>query len=107
MDGHSNQLLDVKNVVKAFGGLKAINNVSLQVTKGEIRGLIGPNASGKTTLINVITGMYKVGRGSIYFSGNRIDGLQPSVLDKGEVISQGTMEEVADDPLVIDAYLGG
>ena len=60
MDGQRKQLLNVENVVKSFGGLKAINHVSLQVEEGEIRGIIGPNASGKTTLVNLITGIYKV-----------------------------------------------
>lgn len=102
MDGHSNQLLDVKNVVKAFGGLKAINNVSLQVTKGEIRGLIGPNASGKTTLINLITGMYKVGRGTIYFSGNRIDGLQPNVIASIGIMRTFQISRVFRDMTVLE-----
>lgn len=59
MDGES-PILKVENVVKDFGGLKAVNGVSLGIEKGEIRGLIGPNGSGKTTLINLITGIYKV-----------------------------------------------
>ena len=75
MDGES-PILKVENVVKDFGGLKAVNGVSLGIEKGEIRGLIGPNGSGKTTLINLITGIYKVTRGAILFSGERIDGLQ-------------------------------
>jgi branched-chain amino acid transport system ATP-binding protein len=70
----------MEGVVKDFGGLKAINHVSLQIDEREIRGLIGPNASGKTTLTNLITGIYKVTAGSIYFSGKRIDGLQPDVV---------------------------
>ena len=72
--------LDVKDVVKDFGGLRAVNHASLGLKQGEIRGLIGPNASGKTTLINLVTGIYRVSEGSIYFSGNRIDGLQPDVI---------------------------
>jgi len=72
--------LDVKDVVKDFGGLRAVNHASLGLEQGEIRGLIGPNASGKTTLINLVTGIYRVSEGSIYFSGNRIDGLQPDVI---------------------------
>lgn len=72
--------LDVKDVVKDFGGLRAVNHASLGLKQGEIRGLIGPNASGKTTLINLVTGIYRISEGSIYFSGNRIDGLQPDVI---------------------------
>jgi branched-chain amino acid transport system ATP-binding protein len=77
---HTDALLTVENVVKDFGGLRAVNRASLSVGKGEIQGLIGPNASGKTTLINLITGIYRVSAGRIYFSGNRIDGLQPHVI---------------------------
>lgn len=77
MDNGQDILLEVRNVVKSFGGLKANNNVSVEVRKGEIRGLIGPNGSGKTTLINLITGMYKINEGSIWYCGKRIDGLNP------------------------------
>jgi branched-chain amino acid transport system ATP-binding protein len=73
-------LLEVRGVVKKFGGLIANNGVSLSLANGEVRGLIGPNGSGKTTLINLITGMYEVTSGSIHFSGRRIDGLQPDVI---------------------------
>jgi branched-chain amino acid transport system ATP-binding protein len=86
MVGNSNPLLHMERVVKDFGGLRAINEVSLQIEKGEIRGLIGPNASGKTTLINLIAGVYRVTKGVIYASGNRITGLRPD-----EVASMGIM----------------
>jgi branched-chain amino acid transport system ATP-binding protein len=77
MNSQSDSLLDVQGIVKDFGGLRAINHVSLQIREGEVRGLIGPNASGKTTLINLVSGMYKVDEGHISFAGTRIDGLQP------------------------------
>lgn len=70
-------LLRVKDLYKFFGGLAAVNGVSLHVDEGEIVGLIGPNGSGKTTLFNVISGVYKPDRGAIYFKDKRIDGLQP------------------------------
>jgi branched-chain amino acid transport system ATP-binding protein len=72
--------LEVRDVVKKFGGLAANNGISMSLLSGEIRGLIGPNGSGKTTLINLITGMYEVTSGSIHFSGRRIDGLQPDMI---------------------------
>ena len=72
--------LEVRDVVKKFGGLAANNGISLSLVSGEIRGLIGPNGSGKTTLINLITGMYEVTSGSIHFTGRRIDGLQPDMI---------------------------
>jgi ABC-type branched-subunit amino acid transport system ATPase component len=74
------KVLEVRNVTMAFGGLVALHDVNLDIEEGQIMGLIGPNSSGKTTLINLITGVYKVTRGAIYFSGNRIDSLRPSVI---------------------------
>lgn len=71
-------ILEVKNVSKRFGGVVALKNVSLEVKRGSVTGLIGPNGSGKSTLFNVITGFYKPDSGSIYFEGKRIDGLNPN-----------------------------
>ena len=73
-------LLEMRDVVKKFGGLIANSGITLSLASGEVRGLIGPNGSGKTTLINLITGMYEVTSGSIHFAGRRIDGLQPDVI---------------------------
>ncbi len=70
-------MLIVKGIHKSFGGLKALNGVSLEVEKGSITGLIGPNGSGKTTLFNIMSGFYTKDRGEIYFKGRRIDGLPP------------------------------
>ncbi len=70
-------ILSVQEVSKSFGGLMAVNNMSLEVTPRTITGLIGPNGAGKTTLFNLIAGLYKSESGAIYFSGERIDGLSP------------------------------
>jgi len=70
-------MLEIENLEKSFGGIKAVNRCSLKVEKGSITGLIGPNGAGKTTLFNLITGFYKPERGGIWLSGNRIDGLPP------------------------------
>lgn len=70
-------ILSVKNVCKKFGGLKALDGVSLEVEENSITGLIGPNGSGKTTLFNLISGFYTRDSGEIYFRGERIDGLYP------------------------------
>jgi branched-chain amino acid transport system ATP-binding protein len=67
-------LLTVENLNKAFGGLKAVNMLDFSVASGEIVGLIGPNGSGKTTTLNLITGFLKPDAGSIVFSGNDIAG---------------------------------
>lgn len=71
-------MLEVKNVMKAFGGLQAVYDCSLQVRAGSITGLIGPNGAGKTTLFNLITGFFRPDSGEIYFKGDRIDGLSPN-----------------------------
>lgn len=70
-------ILDIQCISKRFGGLVAINQVSLQIHPGEILGLIGPNGAGKTTLFNLITGFYRIDTGDIYFLGERISRLKP------------------------------
>lgn len=70
-------LLETKSVCKYFGGLKAVDDVSIQVEKGSIYGIIGPNGAGKTTLFNVLTGTYTPTGGDVFFKGQRISGLTP------------------------------
>lgn len=70
-------LLELKKLVKDFGGLKAVNEVSFQVEKGEILGLIGPNGSGKTTIFNCINNFYPITKGDVIFKGKSIKGLKP------------------------------
>ena len=68
-------LFEAKNIVKTFGGLTAVDNLSFSVEKGEIVGIIGPNGSGKTTVFNLISNFYPLTSGVIYFKGSRIDQL--------------------------------
>lgn len=70
-------LLEAKEVVKDFGGLRAVDHCSIAVEKGSICGLIGPNGAGKTTLFDLLTGFYKPDQGTIFFKGGQIDGLEP------------------------------
>ena len=70
-------MLEIQRVEKSFGGLKAVNDCSLEVREGSITGLIGPNGAGKTTLFNIITGHYKPDRGKIFFQGEAIENLAP------------------------------
>ena len=65
-------IIDVSNVSKSFGGVKANTNVSISVEKGGITGLIGPNGSGKTTLFNSIVGYHPIDSGSIKYEGQEI-----------------------------------
>jgi len=102
MNNKGHLLLDIKNLVKDFGGLRAVNNVSLNLREGEIRGLIGPNGSGKTTMINLITGIYPIGHGAIYFSGYRIDGLQPNVIAGKGIMRTFQISRVFKDMTVLE-----
>jgi branched-chain amino acid transport system ATP-binding protein len=70
-------ILQVQGVSKAFGGLYAVNNVSFELNAGEILSIIGPNGAGKTTLFNLITRIYDVTSGSIYFNGKNITKIAP------------------------------
>ena len=78
-------MLEIKRVEKSFGGLKAVDDCSLEVRKGTITGLIGPNGAGKTTLFNIITGHFKPDRGKIFFQGEAIEGLAPHQIFKKKV----------------------
>lgn len=79
-------VLVLKDISKSFGGLKAVDNLSLEIGKGAIAGLIGPNGSGKTTLFNVISGIYKPDAGEIYFENEQIDKLPPYEVYKRGVV---------------------
>ncbi len=69
--------LDVRNLTMEFDGLKALQNVHMQIPKGVIHAIIGPNGSGKTTLFNCISGIYHPTAGNILFRGKHIEGLKP------------------------------
>ncbi len=75
-------LLEVKGVVKRFGGLVAVNDVSFSIDEGERIGLIGPNGAGKTTMFNLISGYYKPDKGRIIFDGRDITGRRPYEITK-------------------------
>lgn len=77
MHNEDQVILRVKELVKDFHGLRALNMVSFAVKQGEIKGIIGPNGSGKTTLFNVISGIYTPTAGDIFFNGTPIHGLKP------------------------------
>ncbi len=69
--------LEVRNVVKNFGGLQALKGVTLTIEGSQLVGLIGPNGAGKTTLTNIITGLLKPTSGEVWFNGERIDTMRP------------------------------
>ncbi len=73
-------MIELKNVSKHFGGIKAVEDVSLNIREGSITGLIGPNGAGKTTLFNIIAGFYTPDFGDIKFEGNNVSGLRSDEL---------------------------
>jgi branched-chain amino acid transport system ATP-binding protein len=75
-------ILEAQKVVKNFGGLTAVNHVSLEVDAGEIVGLIGPNGAGKTTFLNCIAGTYKPSAGQVRFLGEEVTGAPADVMCK-------------------------
>lgn len=75
-------MLEIKDITLRFGGLVALNSVSLTVAENSVHGVIGPNGSGKTTLFNAINGIYPPNSGSIAFLGERINGLEPNQVAK-------------------------
>ena len=75
-------ILEVSNVSKSFGGVKANVDISMNVEKGRIVGLIGPNGSGKTTLFNSIVGTYPIDNGSIKFNDKEVSELPVPVIAK-------------------------
>ncbi|WP_414645049.1 ABC transporter ATP-binding protein [Candidatus Deferrimicrobium sp.] len=70
-------MLEVRELTRHFGGIRALDGVDFLLRQGELSGIIGPNGSGKTTLFNVITGIYRPDRGAVSLDGKEITGLPP------------------------------
>jgi len=73
-------MISVANLSKYFGGIHAVDDVTLDIDEGSITGLIGPNGAGKTTLFNVIAGVFKPTSGHVYLDGEDVTGLEPHQL---------------------------
>ncbi|MDB5363140.1 MAG: transporter [Rhodospirillales bacterium] len=73
-------LLEIKGLAKHFGGLKALDGVDISVERGKVHALIGPNGSGKTTMLNVLSGIYRPTRGEVLVDGVKVSGLAPHEL---------------------------
>ena len=99
------KLLETENLTKRFGGLTAVNSLSISIEEGEIRGIIGPNGSGKTTLMNLISGIYKATSGKIYLNGSRIDHLKPNVRTAKGIIRTFQIPKVFRNMTVLENML--
>ncbi|MEE9314949.1 MAG: ABC transporter ATP-binding protein [Rhizobiaceae bacterium] len=73
-------MIRVEGISKQFGGVRAVDNATLNITRGSITGLIGPNGAGKTTLFNIIAGLFPPTAGTVYLDGEDVTGLQPHEL---------------------------
>ena len=87
MSGANTPILEIEDLSMVFGGLRAIDNVSMHIKEGEIAALIGPNGAGKTTIFNCITGVYKPTEGKVSIRNTEgtkeaIQGLKPNVINK-------------------------
>jgi len=75
-----NLIIETRELHKHFGGVRAVNGVSIKVGEGEFRAIIGPNGAGKSTLFNVMTGLLRMDLGKVYFYGEDITGLPPHII---------------------------
>ena len=121
-------VLETKNLVKRFGGVHAVDNLSIKLEKGKITGIIGPNGSGKTTLVNLLSGIFPFTSGKVVISNNVTLGKirvhevatygitrtfqnirlfeQMSVLDKGKVVAEGSAQEIGKSDILEKVFLG-
>ena len=100
-------MLALRGLTRRFGGLVAVNDVSLSVQRGELLGLIGPNGAGKTTLFNLLMGLLPPSAGEVHFEGQRISGLKPHQVCRRGMVK--TFQNVAlfPDLSVLDNVLTG
>jgi len=104
---NSTTLLKASDIVMQFGGLKALNGVSLEVHRDEILGLIGPNGSGKTTFFNIVTGIYKQTSGLVEFKGESLTGKTCQQIAQRGVIRTFQTSRLWFDLSIIDNVLLG
>src|SRR5512139_1490880 len=79
-------MLSVQGITQVFGGITALGDVTFSVQKGEIKGVIGPNGVGKTTLFNIITGVYRQTAGDVFLEGKKVSLLPPEKLARRRMV---------------------
>jgi len=100
-------LLELKNVTKLFGKLAALEDIDLGVEEGEVLGIVGPNGSGKTTMINIISGYYRPTRGEIFFNGKKISGLRPDQIATRGIVRTFQSNVLFEGTTVLESMLIG
>lgn len=100
-------LLEVRNIGISFGGLKAVNDFSLTIEKGQLYGLIGPNGAGKTTVFNLLTGVYKPDTGSIFLDGKNLTGKKTIEINQAGIARTFQNIRLFNDLSVLDNVKAG
>lgn len=100
-------LLKIDGICKSFGGLKAVDNISFEVEKGTIHALIGPNGAGKITLVNMISGIYTVDEGKIFFSDEEITNIPTYKLVNKHIMRTFQNLEICENMTVMENILLG
>ena len=100
-------ILETSGLTRMFGGLSAVDRLDLSVEEGEIRGLIGPNGSGKTTALNLITGYIKPTRGMVRYQGSEVTGAQPHDLARLGLVRTFQITTLFENLTVRDNVLHG
>lgn len=100
-------LLDVQGVSKYFGGVKANEDVSFQVNRGEIVSIIGPNGAGKSTLFSCITGFHRLDKGRVFFKGRDITNKKPHIIGKLGIVRTFQIVQVISDMTVLENVMTG
>jgi branched-chain amino acid transport system ATP-binding protein len=100
-------LLELNGITKFFGKLAALEDIDLKVEEGEVLGIVGPNGSGKTTMINIISGYYHPTRGTILFNGEKISGLRPDQIASRGIVRTFQSNVLFEGATVLESMILG
>lgn len=107
MNNSSKTILEISNLVKRFGGVVAVSDVSFSIKEGQIKAIIGPNGAGKTTLFNLITGVISPSAGQIKFKEEKINGLNPHEIASKGISRSFQNVELFDNMSVLENVMVG